>query len=932
MEKNQKYFYHKMPPAAEINPSETASNSDPWIIGVIDSSGSMSSHWKHCVKHYNAFIEQCNLEKVITYTFDDKIHEEPQKILKPNLRHYGGSMTNIVLAFQTLDQKIKKIPDEDEIKVIFLSDGQDTCSGSTLKDKLIKLEGSGSKKISMMCIGVQSGFPTFISMYLREKYHRGDATIPSIFLIEYSSDKAFFNKFQSLKKYIKVQKLIKVTPEQKLFPWEEFLSEIPENRWIVSEQKELTLDKDFKLIYEKGDFTVEGPVEIIRSWSQKLQLDSLNKTITFKQSKKFAALTYDLIQKMLEEIKETENVDLIGESNSQNSSFLTRVLNLQVKRSRERVAGYLKSINDIKNGLDLSKLNEYEAAKIIGLGTVVGTHQQRALAMRNITTEKLKKMIKEFIEVFNKIEKNQETDLPLCSITGRNLSTFFNDPSLISGLEKINSPIYFLDLFCLSGVPVIVKRNDGNKTDPSKIELVTVSEEFPIMDTQAFDFATYKYLENSGKEEIAYNAVIPLLSKKDTWMAPLLQTELFRYYNSYNWCWEIDQVNSGVASVALHQLFANIYKSKRKDKEKMLDLIVSTVDCFKSEFEPLIEALLSSDSDSIIKNLKSIEQLMLVVYYISKTNSELDSDEKKELLERVWIEYFYQKFLIGNRSVQDFVSKAGEAETTKKLLAKFNGKYLLKKFFTGGEMRRFIQKNIKNEISKINSSGEDTIVVTLSGINSDVNDKTTGKMMTTLSKDILGDEWKLEENFILNLISHVYTFKIKRQEEVLEENESKAKKVVAGVLGETSSGALIQKNRSALLEHCNIIYPKEFRKIHWNVKPMSWEDIVEECKIRNIDSSKLIYDPKKKMCSNACMARDCPFFLVPSSKKMRNHMGGWQGMLPKGFHLFIANNGHKTEDQLFGEFLSRENIKNLAFYKTDEKDVRDYIKLVKSNL
>ena len=68
------------------------------------------------------------------------------------------------------------------------------------------------KKVSFMCMGVQSNFPTFVSLFLREKYHRGDGNIPSIFLIEYASDKAFFNKFQSLKEFFKVKADIEIDP------------------------------------------------------------------------------------------------------------------------------------------------------------------------------------------------------------------------------------------------------------------------------------------------------------------------------------------------------------------------------------------------------------------------------------------------------------------------------------------------------------------------------------------------------------------------------------------------------------------------------------------------------------------------------------------------------------------------------------------------
>jgi hypothetical protein len=36
-------------------------------------------------------------------------------------------------------------------------------------------------------------------MQLRQLYHKGDNNIPALYLIEYVSEKAFFNKFEGMK-------------------------------------------------------------------------------------------------------------------------------------------------------------------------------------------------------------------------------------------------------------------------------------------------------------------------------------------------------------------------------------------------------------------------------------------------------------------------------------------------------------------------------------------------------------------------------------------------------------------------------------------------------------------------------------------------------------------------------------------------------------
>ena len=58
-------------------------------------------------------------------------------------------------------------------------------------------------------------------MELRKKYHRGDDAIPALYLIEYSSEKAFFNKFEGMKKYFYSAGAVNLDPPVNLFPWDE---------------------------------------------------------------------------------------------------------------------------------------------------------------------------------------------------------------------------------------------------------------------------------------------------------------------------------------------------------------------------------------------------------------------------------------------------------------------------------------------------------------------------------------------------------------------------------------------------------------------------------------------------------------------------------------------------------------------------------------
>jgi hypothetical protein len=50
----QNFFYHRIPEASEIGGSLQQGKAKPaWVFGIIDSSGSMSSHWQFVAQHYN---------------------------------------------------------------------------------------------------------------------------------------------------------------------------------------------------------------------------------------------------------------------------------------------------------------------------------------------------------------------------------------------------------------------------------------------------------------------------------------------------------------------------------------------------------------------------------------------------------------------------------------------------------------------------------------------------------------------------------------------------------------------------------------------------------------------------------------------------------------------------------------------------------------
>jgi hypothetical protein len=239
------------------------------------------------------------------------------------------------------------------------------------------------------------------------------------------------------------------------------------------------------------DFSIEAVADVFRAWSQKLQLDSINKTIEFVQAKEYAQSTHGLMVAIIEDIKNSRGLDILsGTSGSGESTFLDDVLNLQISRTGMRITGYLTAVEEIKNGRDLSKLDEFEAAKIIGLGTITGKAQQRANSLKNMTKAKLSEYIQCFIEELDKIEPELKdtTGFKNSFKSERTFHTILKDSTLRAALRKFNSPLDFLDTFPLFGVGLNIKRADGTLHSAWKASVKSYSS--TEIETSTFDFAT----------------------------------------------------------------------------------------------------------------------------------------------------------------------------------------------------------------------------------------------------------------------------------------------------------------------------------------------------------------------------------------------------------------------------------------------------------
>ena len=75
---------------------------------------------------------------------------------------------------------------------------------------------------------------------------------------------------------------------------------------------------------------------------------------------------------------------------------------MAVKNIGSRIKWFIDELNIISKGVGIGQLNEYEAAKRIGIGTITGKYHQKALALKGITAKDFEVIKQEFADVFVK--------------------------------------------------------------------------------------------------------------------------------------------------------------------------------------------------------------------------------------------------------------------------------------------------------------------------------------------------------------------------------------------------------------------------------------------------------------------------------------------------------------------------------------------------
>ncbi|CAD8049836.1 unnamed protein product [Paramecium sonneborni] len=128
-------------------------------------------------------------------------------------------------------------------------------------------------------------------------------------------------------------------------------------------------------------------------------------------------------------------------------------------------------------------------------------------------------------------------------------------------------------------------------------------------------------------------------------------------------------------------------------------------------------------------------------------------------------------------------------------------------------------------------------------------------------------------------------------------------------------------------------YTVWFIQNHMMVKPLTYEQLQQECQEKGIDVNTIAYNVKSGLSSNCCMAKQCPFYLIVNGLDYKKHIQTWGRKVPQGFHQYVRQEILKGQNlEQIIQSASQKWKKFPKLYLGNEDVVHQYIKMISEQL
>jgi translation elongation factor EF-1alpha len=555
---------------------------------------------------------------------------------------------------------------------------------STISERIKKLTAPGGVNINLICMGVGSGFPTFVGMELREKYHKGLSSIPACFLVSDWRTEFETNFYTIKSEYIKKLEQVQIIPGAKRLPWDEkIMNLIFESSNFITEEPQVNINGVQVFTLRANDLSKSQLEEMFRGWTQEIQLMSLKSSVRNEAT---------ICVNFMEFLYKTYEENISGSGTSGGKKVLTVLERLSLKDQKsgthllQSLIGECKRMRD---GVSLKDLSQEEAAKRLAIGTQQGKFHSKALQMRGLDASEYEKFKEEFLNKLANCKINPETTQEASFILLQNQKEIFLETTLPTAIQKCNS-YELVEAMPMIGHTLFIRRTDQSMINPYTIQVVSIPRINTVCDTISLvSQGNEMEISIGNEEEEKFNAVLPLFEESDKDIKHLIRSKLYHLLMTFNTMRNVDTFYYEAYAGLLANTLVRLLKYDDSSwKNKMIDMVHNTTEMVYGEnpsFERSIELLLTDPRGAMVTEHKTekhkcedVSKMMLNLLLLKK-RGKVDEKQCSEIIKFMLIEHcgrsikegtnIFEAFY-GSDFKEDFRSKANKKDRNDKKTTK----------------------------------------------------------------------------------------------------------------------------------------------------------------------------------------------------------------------------------------------------------------------
>jgi len=861
-------------------------------ILLCDTSSSMSGYWAKVANGWNSLVEKLD-GTISIILFDNGVHNYPGKILPLYQPYLGG--TNIIEGLKELEKEIKKNSSKDLIRVFFITDGMDSNSNFESRfNTTIEKYYKPTNQVEFYVMGLTEYFPAFISQSIRASVHTGRSSIPNLFWSQSCSESEIMGEFNLIAQQQKTISKITLPAQGKIAPFKNSTNTFYTGDWVLFdsqtlENKQLNCFECEGCVYQlniNSSPIFDNLLEMFSQWIGQLQSTAIKLGSDTNTIKQYATQT----KLMMEQIYHTyiNSISILNEM----KTFTERLANKQIKTKTYQYQSYLKIASDLASGLRLQFINNIELAKQLK-GVYVGKYSQKAFELRSHTDEDFEKDKQAFIKVL-------EDTLPLlkdieseehCVITLDNTLDIIRSEGFIDTLKNTHSKIDFLQNIGITGNGVMINITDASTMNPWVTQIKNISTNCAIISTTAIEdlidnpppnseLTQYEkdncvvVIQVGGGELEKLNAVIPLFEKKVAQaMGPIIRSRLFQLICTYSIQKSSFTLNHNAHLGALSGLLGHLLSQPKSEwREKTVIKIRHTASVYlnREGLQKFISMLWTNPARAVVTEIpneeikcESITKLLLMILVSAQDKTQ---EQIAEVMSHVWKEYI-GRIIGSNNQISNWIELSNPELLADSVdFPDIDSVYMYG--YTVSETKKTVEKSIRKV--KFNKPSNLELKLNIDKLKKEFNGGNVGNLswkgLRVFTNSIGYD---LSDENIFQYVVHGIKHSGSADRMCEVDDYEVARDWVINELISINFSKLIEETITDYKSKASDRYFESLAEDHQLTLPMSKSDIIIEANKLGIDVSEETFDSvyqlnsDNMLLSNACMSKECPYFLHP---------------------------------------------------------------------